>query len=66
MLLFDQQHYEASKTYKLTTPCKNQAFAFRDALSAKAFIDYYYHNPVAAAFAYYATETFSAGETNHV
>ncbi len=36
--------------------CQDSEFLFSDYLQAKAFIDYYLHNPIAAEFAYHVTE----------
>lgn len=54
MLLFEQAHYEATGTYVLSTPNGDQAFCFENVLDAKAFVDYYYRNPIGAIFAYEA------------
>lgn len=51
MLVLDTQYCKDTGIYKLTDATGN-VFTFENYTDAKAFIDYYFHAPVAALFGY--------------
>lgn len=52
LLIFDQNHYEATGVYTLVSSDYKTFYSFRIALKAKAFVDDYYTNKFAAIRAY--------------